>query len=212
MCSHKWKIQNISDGFFILSPGSCPRGGTWGYLGAKIEFRPAVCPLCYLLLNHWTKLNQIWCVSYSHEWGAQRQFFFGNASWGPGEGSKGQIFNFNYKVNFKDFYSKLCVCSHKWKIQNISDGIFILSPWSCPRGGTLGHWGCPGGQKKNFQTWSCCISNRRGWQAEQNSSNIFILGSNWWPWGEFKRSNIIKMSISKIFYTKLFVCVLTNKR
>ena len=28
--------------------------------------------------------------------------------------SKGQIsFNFNYKVNFKDFYTKLCVCSHK---------------------------------------------------------------------------------------------------
>ena len=25
--------------------------------------------------------------------------------WGPGEGSKGQIsFNFNFKVNFKDFY------------------------------------------------------------------------------------------------------------
>ena len=40
--------------------------------------------------------------------------FFGPAPWGPGEGSKGQIsFNFNYKVNFKDFYSKLCVCSHK---------------------------------------------------------------------------------------------------
>ena len=37
---------------FILSPGSCPRGGTWGYLGAKIKFRTAVCPLCYLLLNH----------------------------------------------------------------------------------------------------------------------------------------------------------------
>ena len=32
----------------------------------------------------------------------------------PGEGSIGQIsFNFNYKVNFKDFYTKLCVCSHK---------------------------------------------------------------------------------------------------
>ena len=32
----------------------------------------------------------------------------------PGEGSKGQIsFDFNYKVNFKDFYTKLCVCSHK---------------------------------------------------------------------------------------------------
>ena len=70
---------------------------------------------------------------------------------GPGEGSKCQIsFNFNYKVNFKDLYTKLCVCSHKWKIQNISDGIFILLPGSCPRGGTLGCWRCPGEQKFIF--------------------------------------------------------------
>ena len=28
--------------------------------------------------------------------------------------SKGQIsLNFNYKVNFKDFHTRLCVCSHK---------------------------------------------------------------------------------------------------
>ena len=69
---------------------------------------PSVCPsvrlsvslLCYLLLNHWTKFNQIWCMSYLHKWGAQRRFVFGPAPWGPGEGSKGQIsFNFNYKVN-----------------------------------------------------------------------------------------------------------------
>ena len=78
---------------------------------------PSVClsvrPLCYLLLYHWTKFNQIWCVSYSNEWGTQRNFFWPHPL-GPGEGSKGQIsFNFNYKVNFKDFYSKLCVCSHK---------------------------------------------------------------------------------------------------
>ena len=92
----------------------CRLGHAWGYLGAKIKFRPAVCPLCYLLLNHLTKLNQIWCVSYSHKWEVQRQICFGPASWGPWEGSKGQIsFNFNYKVNFKDFYSKLCLCSHK---------------------------------------------------------------------------------------------------
>ena len=39
-------------------------------------------------------------------------FFLGPAPWGPGEGSKSQIsFNFNYKVNFKDFYTKLCVFS-----------------------------------------------------------------------------------------------------
>ena len=128
--------------FFILLPGSCPRGGTWGYLGAKIKFCPAVSPLCYLLLNHWTKFNQIWCVNYSHEWGAQHKKNFGLAPLGPREGPKGQIsFTFNYKVIFKDFYSKLCVCSHKLKIQNISDSFFILSPGSCPRGGTWGYWG-----------------------------------------------------------------------
>ena len=65
----------------------------------------------------------------------------------------------------------------------------------------VGLWGTRSAQgvKFFFQTWSCGISNRRGWQAEQNASNVFILGSNWWPWGEVKRSNIINMSILKIF-------------
>ena len=139
VCCHKWKIQNISNGLFILLPGSCPRSVTWGYLGAKIKFRPAVCLLRYLLLKHWVKFNQIWCVSYSHDWGAQLQFFLAPL---PGEGSKGQIsFKINYKVNFKDFHSKLCVCTYKWKIQNMSDGSFILSPGSCTRGGTWGYLG-----------------------------------------------------------------------
>ena len=73
------------------------------------------------------------------------KLLFGPAPWGPGEGSKGQIsFNFNYKVNFKDLNQTLCVFSQMK--DNISDRIFILSPGSCPRGGTLGPWGCPGGQ------------------------------------------------------------------
>ena len=29
------KEQNVSDRIFILLPGSCPRGGTWGCLGFK---------------------------------------------------------------------------------------------------------------------------------------------------------------------------------
>ena len=33
--------KHIRQGF-ILSPGSCSRGGTWGYLGAKIKFCPSV--------------------------------------------------------------------------------------------------------------------------------------------------------------------------
>ena len=92
------------------------------------RLRPSVRPLCYLLLNYWTKFNQIWCVSNVHKWGVQRQTFFCPAPWGPGEGSKGQIsFNFNYKVNFKDFYTKLvCVFSQmkdtkhiRWDIHSV---------------------------------------------------------------------------------------------
>ena len=77
--------------------------------------------------------------------------FFGPAPWGPGEGSKGHIsFNFNYKVNFKDFHTKLGVCSHKCKIQNILNRIFILLPRSCPGAGLRGAGGV-----KNFSVGIC---------------------------------------------------------
>ena len=70
-------------------------------------------------------------------------------TWGPGEWSIGQIsFNFNYKVNFKDFYTKLCVLFSQMKDTNISDGILILLPGSCPRVGLFGP-GDAEGVKKN---------------------------------------------------------------
>ena len=55
--------------------------------------------------NHFfSKLNQIWCVSYLHEGHMHGQFFGVLAPWGLGRGPKGQIsLNQNYKVNFKDF-------------------------------------------------------------------------------------------------------------
>ena len=117
---------------------------------------PSVCPLCYLLLNHCTKFNQIWCVSDSHEWGAQRQIFLAPP---PEEGSKGQIsFNFSYNVNFKDFfYTKLCVCSQMKDTKHIRRDFYSVPG--------LGLWGAGGAQgvKKYFlRTWSCGISNRRG--------------------------------------------------
>ena len=75
-----------------------------------------------------------------------------------------------------------------------------------PQGHTLGRWGCSG--RHFFQTWSCGISNRLGWRAEQHASKIFILGLNVWPWGEVKRSNIIKFCLPcqfHFYYTKLCV-------
>ena len=49
---------------------------------------PSVRLLCYLHLNHWTKFNQIWCVSYWHEWGVQCQTFFWPRPLGPWGGAK----------------------------------------------------------------------------------------------------------------------------
>ena len=49
-----------------------------------------VCPSCYLFLNHWTKSNQIWFSSYSHERACNGTFFC-SFPCGPGEGPKGKI-------------------------------------------------------------------------------------------------------------------------
>ena len=150
----------------------------------------SVHPLCYLLLNCWTKFNQIWCVSYSHKWGVQRQKFL--LAPPPGEGSKGQIsFNFNYKSNFKDFLNQtLCSFSQMEDTNHIRQDFHSVN-LVMPQGWDFGALGVPRGSKIKIQTWSCGISNRWGWRAEQNASKIFILRSNWWPWGEVKRSNII---------------------
>ena len=69
MCSHKRTIQIISDRILIMSPCSCPRGGTWGCLVVKNKFPSRR----YLLLSHRNRFNQIKCVSYSHAWGVQQQ-------------------------------------------------------------------------------------------------------------------------------------------
>ena len=81
------RYKTYQTGFFFSVAWVMPCG-TWGYIGAKIKFRPAVCPLCYLLLNHWTKFYQIWCVSYSHVWGAQRKKNLGLPPGALGSGQK----------------------------------------------------------------------------------------------------------------------------
>ena len=80
--------------------------------------------------------------------------------------SKGQIL-----INFKDFYTKLCLCSHKCKIQHISDRIFILSPGSCPRGGL---WGAGGAQgvKKNIFSKHGHVAYQIDGDDEQNRSQV----------------------------------------
>ena len=56
---------------------------------------PSVCPLCHLLLNHWTKSNQILCLRYSHQWSMQQHLFAPH----PGEGSN--IIKFQLQSQFQ---------------------------------------------------------------------------------------------------------------
>ena len=86
----------------------------------------------------------------------------------------------NYKVNLKDFLTKLCVSSHTSKILNISDGIFIWRPGSCPRGRTWGYRGGLGGVKifffRNSTRFGVCVSYMKG----------ICTGAIFWvptPWG-----------------------------
>ena len=115
--------------------------------------RPSVCPSRYLLLNHWAKSNQIWCVRCSHEWGMQRLIFFGPAPWGPGEGPKGQIslntIKFQLLSQFQRFINHtLCVFSQMKDIKHIRRD-FHLAAWVMLQGWDLGvPWGVVG--SKNF--------------------------------------------------------------
>ena len=78
------------------------------------------------------------------------KLFFGPAPWGPGEGSKGQIsFNFNYKVNFKDFYTKLCVYSQMKDTKHIRQDFYSV-PWVMPQGWDFGALGVPQGSNYYF--------------------------------------------------------------
>ena len=164
----------------------------------------------------WSKNNfQTWSCGISNRRGWQAEQNASNvfilwSNWWPWGEVKGQIFlSFGYHVNFKDFYTKLCECSHKWKIQNKSDGIFILSPGSCTRGGTLEHCGVTRGP----------IFFKHGHVAyqidgddEQNRMQVtFLSQGQTGDLGAMSNGQISLTCQFQIFIPN-FVCDLTNKR
>ena len=81
----------------------------------------------------------------------------------PWEGSKGQIsFNFNYKVNFKDFMQNfVCVVTNE-RYKTYQMGFAFCRLGHTPGLELWDAWGAQGVQKLFFQTWSCGLSNRQG--------------------------------------------------
>ena len=75
--------------------------------------------------------------------------------------SKGQIFNFNYRVNFKDFYTKLCVCVlTNDKYTTYEKGFSFKHKGHAPGVELWGAWGSKGVKRLFFfRTMSCSILN-----------------------------------------------------
>ena len=93
-----------------------------------------------------------------------------------GWGQMSNIIKFRLPCQFHRFlYQTLCVFSQMKDIRRA----FYSVAWAMPQGWDFGALGVPRGSIFFFQTWSCGILNRRVWRAEQNASDIFILGSNW---------------------------------
>ena len=110
-----------------------------GILQLHPSIRTFIRPSLYILLNHWTKSNQMWCVSWSHEWGTQWHIFLGPTPWGPGQGPKGQIslniIKFQLQSQFKRFLNQtLCVFSLKKDIKHIRRNFHLVACWVMPQG------------------------------------------------------------------------------
>ena len=190
MSSHNWKIKNISDGIFIPLPGSCPRGRTLGYRGGLSGRKKKFFP----------KFNQIWCVSNLHQWHMQRHNFLGPNPLGPWGGAKrSNIIKSQSQSQFQRFLNQtLCVFSQLKDIKHIRRN-FHSVPWVMPQGWDLGvPWGGWGVQKLFFQN-----STRFGvWVAYMNGTcngTIFFGPRLLGPWGEAKRSNILKSQLQSQF-------------
>ena len=98
--------------------------------GYCYRFRPSVRPLCYPLLNHWTKFNQIWCVSYSHKWGAQRKTKIWPRPLGPRGGVKNHLTSITKSIS-KILFQTVCVFSQMKDIKHIRL-VFYSFAWVMP--------------------------------------------------------------------------------
>ena len=84
----------------LVMPQGWDLGVPWGVVGSKKNFFP--------------KFNQIWCVSYLHEWHMQRHHFLGPCPLGPWGGAKrSNIIKSELQSQFQRFLNQtLCIFSH----------------------------------------------------------------------------------------------------
>ena len=149
MSSQKWKIENILDGIFIPSPGSCLRGQTWGYQGVLGG------PKKFFSRNS-TRFG-VW-VTYINGT-CNSTIFLGPRLLGPwGVAKRSNIIKSQitksiskiFKLNF------VCLLANE-RCKTYKTG-FSFDPWVMHAPG-FGTWWCWGVKNLIFWTWSCGISN-----------------------------------------------------
>ena len=96
-------IKHIRRDFHLAAwvmPQGWDLGVPWGVVGSKKSFFP--------------KFNQIWCVSYLHEWHLQPHHFLGPHPLGPWGGAKSSnIIKSELQSQFQRFLNQtLCIFSH----------------------------------------------------------------------------------------------------
>ena len=95
-------FSHVSDRIFIWPPGSCPRGGTWGYRGGFGGVKK-------IFSQNSTRFGVgVTCMNVT----CTGAIFWVPAPLGPREGPKSQLsLNLNYKVNFKYLNETLYIFS-----------------------------------------------------------------------------------------------------
>ena len=127
---------------------------------------------------------------------------------------RGQIsFNFNYKVNFKDFYTKLCVFSQMKNTKHIRRDFHSVT-WVMPQGWYFGALRVPRGSKQFCKHGH--VAYQMDGDYEQNRMQVKFSSQGQTGDLGVRSKGQISLNFdyhvnSKIFIPN-FVCILTNKR
>ena len=147
------------------------------------------------------KFNQIWCVSYLHQWHMQRHNYFGPHPLGPWGGAKrSNIIKSQSQSQFLRFVNQtLCVFSQMQDVKHIRRYFHSVAR-SCLRGGTSFF-------SPNSIRFGVCVTHMNG---TCNGTILLVLG----PLGGAKRSNIIQSQFQSQLqrFLNLTLCVFSQMK
>ena len=152
------------------------------------------------------KFNQIWCVSYWHEWGVQRSFFFlapPLGALGRGEKVKYHLISITKSISKIFIPNFVCVLTNK-RYKTYQTGFLFCPLGHAPGVGLWGTGGAQGGKKiffSNMVMWYIKLTGMTSrTECKLNFHPRVKLVTLWWG----QRSNIIKFMLPCQFQIFLY--------